>query len=66
MSRIRRADVGDNRRMEITCVTVDCRDPRAVASFWNDALGWGGVYRNVVLRDVEGNEFCLGAGELPA
>jgi hypothetical protein len=29
----------------------------------------GGVYlefvRNVVLRDVEGNEFCLGAGELP-
>jgi hypothetical protein len=23
------------------------------------------VYRNVVLRDVEGNEFCLGAGELP-
>ena len=126
--------------MEITCVTVDCRDPRAVASFWNDALGWGGVaasddnsgamcgpregglflefirvpenktvknrvhlgcsagpldrldaeiarlealgaslaweedfppavasvYRNVVLRDVEGNEFCLGAGELPA
>ena len=126
--------------MEITCVTVDCRDPRAVASFWNDALGWGGVaagddnsgascrprdgcmflefirvpenktvknrvhlgcsagplerldaeiarlealgaslaweedfppavagvYRNVVLRDVEGNEFCLGAGDFPA
>jgi hypothetical protein len=24
------------------------------------------VYRNVVLRDVEGNEFCLGAGELPS
>jgi hypothetical protein len=23
-------------------------------------------YRNVVLRDVEGNEFCLGGGELPA
>jgi hypothetical protein len=22
-------------------------------------------YRNVVLRDVEGNEFCLGAGSLP-
>jgi hypothetical protein len=22
------------------------------------------VYRNVVLRDVEGNEFCLGAGEM--
>jgi Glyoxalase-like domain len=24
------------------------------------------VYRNVVLRDVEGNEFCLGAGQLPS
>ena len=117
-------------------MTIDCADPAAVASFWNEALGWGGVsvaddaggtitgppgggmylefvrvpeskvvknrvhlgcavarkedlddeierlvaigaeiaweeqfpkqiaarYRNVVLRDVEGNEFCLGAG----
>jgi ribosomal protein S18 acetylase RimI-like enzyme len=24
------------------------------------------VYRNVVLRDVEGNEFCLGAGRMPS
>jgi hypothetical protein len=23
-------------------------------------------YRNVILRDVEGNEFCLGGGSLPA
>lgn len=23
------------------------------------------TYRNVVLRDVEGNEFCLGAGTVP-
>jgi hypothetical protein len=22
-------------------------------------------YRNVILRDVEGNEFCLSGGELP-
>jgi hypothetical protein len=125
-------------RMEITCVTVDCADPAAVARFWNDALGWGGVaadpagtgalcgppsggiylefvrvpegktiknrvhlgchagsleeldaelerlqslgatiaweeefpaeiastYRNVILRDVEGNEFCLSGGVL--
>jgi len=125
--------------MDITCVTVDCADPKAVATFWNEALRWGGVaaspdgsgavcgppggdlylefirvpegkttknrvhlgcgagrideldgeiarlealcatvaweeefppsvaavYRNVVLRDVEGNEFCLGAGTLP-
>jgi hypothetical protein len=121
--------------VDITCVTIDCADPQAVATFWNEALGWGGVsvaddaggaitgppgggmylefvrvpeskvvknrvhlgcavariedldaeiarlvaigaeiaweeqfpdevtarYRNVVLRDVEGNEFCLGA-----
>ncbi len=123
--------------MNITCVTVDCTNPAAVAHFWNEALRWGGVairedgssavcgppsggtylefvrvpecktiknrlhlgccagslgsldieierlralgatvaweeefppevatrYRNVVLRDVEGNEFCLGAGD---
>ena len=121
-------------------MTLDCADPAATASFWNDALGWGGVavaddgagalcgppeggvylefvrvpepktvknrvhlgcsagaledldseierlqglgatlaweeafasdvagvYRNVVLRDVEGNEFCLSGGALPA
>jgi hypothetical protein len=123
--------------MEITCVTVDCAQPPAVASFWNEAFGWGGVaaaddgsgaicgprsggwylefvrvpeektaknrvhlgctagalaelddeiarlcrlgatvaweeefpskiaatYRNVVLRDPEGNEFCLSGGD---
>ena len=125
--------------MEITCVTVDCHDPGAVARFWNEALHWGGVaiaadhggaicgppeggiflefirvpegkvvknrlhlgcgvaelgqldaeidrllalgatiaweeefppevaahYRNLVLRDPESNEFCLGAGSPP-
>jgi hypothetical protein len=125
--------------MEISCTTFDCTDPGAVATFWNAALGWGGVavqsdgsgaicgpqsggpylefirvpegkvaknrvhlgcsseslealdaelwrlqglgatiaweeefpaevaavYRNVVLRDVEGNEFCLSGGSLP-
>ena len=123
--------------MELTCVTVDCLDPAALATFWNEALGWGGVavagdgsgavcgppgggaylefvrvpegkvvknrlhlgcsagslealepelarllalgamvaweesfppevaerYRNLVLRDPEGNEFCLGGGQ---
>ncbi len=29
--------------MEITCVTIDCRDPATVAAFWNEALRWGGV-----------------------
>ena len=124
--------------MHITCVTVDCHHPAAVAHFWNQALRWSGVtasesgngatcrppsggaylefirvpeekrgknrlhlgcavdtldeldgeiarlqalgatiaweeefppeiatrYRNVILRDSEGNEFCLGAGSL--
>jgi hypothetical protein len=30
---------------QIVCVTVDCTNPGALASFWNDALGWGGVAR---------------------
>jgi len=125
--------------MKVTCVTIDCHDPRRVAEFWNEALRYGGVavsddghgavcgpreggaylefikvpelktaknrlhfgcgadsleeldveverlfalgatvaweedfppeiaahYRNIILRDVEGNEFCLGAGEMP-
>jgi catechol 2,3-dioxygenase-like lactoylglutathione lyase family enzyme len=125
--------------MQITCVTIDGADVTKLATFWNAALGWGGVavstdeggalcgpvsggtylefvrvpepkavknrvhlgcradsldvldhelerllalgatvaweevfppevaahYRNVVLRDPEGNEFCLGAGDPP-
>jgi hypothetical protein len=125
--------------MDYVCVTMDCTNPVAVASFWNEAMHWGGVnvmedgaiatcgpatggpylecvrvpepktlknrvhlgcsvpdltaldaeiarletlgahvaweeefppeiaasYRNVVLRDVEGNEFCLGASAKP-
>jgi hypothetical protein len=123
--------------VELTCVTVDCADPLRVATFWNEALRWGGVaaspdgavcgppgggtylefirvpddkvvknrlhlgctagsldqldaeverlralgasvaweeefpppvasrYRNLVLRDPEGNEFCLSGGALP-
>lgn len=120
-------------------MTIDCHDPGTVATFWNEALRWGGaavapddsgaicgppgggaylefirvpddkvvknrvhlgctagalddlpaeldrltllgatlaweeafppevaaVYRNLVLRDPEGNEFCLGAGSFP-
>jgi hypothetical protein len=126
--------------VDITCVTVDCAEPERVATFWNEALRWGGVaaapdgsgatcgpptggwylefirvpedkvvknrvhlgctagtleeldaelsrlqelgatiaweeefppairgqYRNVILRDVEGNEFCLGGGTFPS
>jgi predicted enzyme related to lactoylglutathione lyase len=109
--------------VRVTCVTVDCADPKRLATFWSQALGWeargdsvypaDGIgpsmefvpvpedksgknrmhigfetddldaeiarlvalgasvaweedfpeawrYRNVVLRDPEGNEFCLG------
>jgi hypothetical protein len=126
--------------VHITCVTIDCSDPAAVATFWNEALRWGGIavdpeghgaicgppgggtylefirvpegksvknrlhlgcsagtldeleaelarlqalgatvaweeefppdtaasYRNIVLRDVEGNEFCLSGGDFPS
>jgi len=113
----------------VTCVTIDCREPRRVAEFWAEVLGWrvahvtdggatveapnrdqpylefivvpepktlknrvhlglstaeideqierlvamgaeiaweeefppGWEYRNVILRDPEGNEFCLGS-----
>jgi predicted enzyme related to lactoylglutathione lyase len=113
----------------VTCITIDCREPRVVAEFWAEVLGWrvahvtdeGAVveapdkvqpylefiavpepktlknrvhlglsttelddqierlsamgahvaweeefppewpYRNVILRDPEGNEFCLGS-----
>ena len=24
-------------------MTIDCHDPAKVATFWNEALGWGGV-----------------------
>jgi len=125
--------------MRITCITIDCHDPLAVARFWNEALRWGWVggteggegavcgpsdggmylefvrvperkeiknrmhlgcgvasleeleteidrlldlgatiaweeefpsdiaaeYRNLVLRDIEGNEFCVGAASMP-
>ncbi len=64
--------------VDISCVTLDCADPVRVAEFWNAALGSGGVavapdgvpppvaarYRNVILRDPEGNEFCLSGGSL--
>jgi predicted enzyme related to lactoylglutathione lyase len=129
----------DDVAMDPVCITIDCSDPAAVATFWNEALRWSGVevtdggaiaicgpadgglylefvrvpepkttknrlhlgcsaptldqldaeiarlealgasvaweeefppeiaatYRNVILRDVEGNEFCLGAGTPP-
>jgi hypothetical protein len=136
---VNRAARGDDVAMQLLCVTVDCADPARVATFWNEALRWGGVavaddgggaicgppaggaylefirvpegkvvknrlhlggsagslgaldeeiarlrvlgatvaweeefepaiaavYRNVVLRDVEGNEFCLSGGAFP-
>jgi hypothetical protein len=32
---------------------------------WEEDFPVGSGYRNVILRDVEGNEFCLGAGDFP-
>jgi hypothetical protein len=33
---------------------------------WEEDFPEGSGYRNVILRDVEGNEFCLGGGTFPA
>jgi hypothetical protein len=41
--------------IEVVCVTVDCVNPRAIASFWNEALGWGGV----AAEDAEGAEGAI-------
>lgn len=39
-----RADAADGRLPEtslgIQCIVVDCHDPRTVAEFWQQALGW--------------------------
>lgn len=32
--------------MNITCLTIDCTEPIALANFWNEALVWGGVIVN--------------------
>jgi hypothetical protein len=32
---------------------------------WEEEFPADAGYRNVILRDVEGNEFCLGAGTFP-
>ena len=34
---------------------VDSPDPRALADWWAEALGW----RWTVLADPDGNEFCV-------
>ena len=41
----------------ILTIVVDCRDARAVAQFWSDALD--NPDRWAVLTDLEGNQFCV-------
>ena len=38
--------------VDLACVPVDCADPRRVARFWNEALGWDGV------AEGEGGAIC--------
>jgi hypothetical protein len=40
-----------------TQVTFDCADPNAQAAFW--AGVFHGAVEDHVMRDPEGNEFCL-------
>ena len=39
-------------------VTIDCAEPGRLARFWAEVLGYE-LRRPVVLRDPEGNEFCV-------
>ena len=63
---------GNSAHMDVTCVTVDCHEIERLFGL-GATLAWeeefppeiAAQYRDVVLRDVEGNEFCLGAGEMP-
>ncbi len=47
-------------------VTIDCGDPERQAAFWSAVFGTRVQWRGgdpVVMRDPEGNEFCLVAGD---
>lgn len=44
--------------MDITCVTIDCREPGKVATFWNEAIGGDGV----VVASDGGSAVCGGGG----
>ena len=48
------------RGMEITCVTIDCREPGRVAAFWNEALG--GDRGGVTVASDGGGAVCRPAG----
>jgi glyoxalase superfamily protein len=52
----------------ISELVIKCRDPRRLAAFWCEVLGFGARPADVgqtraepwhVLADPEGNEFCL-------
>jgi hypothetical protein len=47
--------------VDLTCVTVDC-----ATLAWEESFppAVAARYRNIVLRDPGGNEFCVGGGRL--
>lgn len=51
-------------------VTVDCRDPFALADWWRDRLGWRDVYRtteraHAIIEAVDGSGWKLCFVEVP-
>jgi predicted enzyme related to lactoylglutathione lyase len=43
----------------VNCLSVDCRDPRAVARFWSQALDWP------ILEDDDDDEVMVAPGREP-
>jgi predicted enzyme related to lactoylglutathione lyase len=37
----------DSQNLRIQCLTIDCKNPRALAEFWAKVLGWKVTHENV-------------------
>ncbi len=37
----------DSQNLRIQCLTIDCKNPRALAEFWAKVLGWEVTHENV-------------------
>lgn len=47
--------------LRIQCVTIDCHDPKTIAQFWSELLGWRITYEEndeFVIEPAEGSAEC--------
>jgi hypothetical protein len=47
--------------LRIQCLTIDCHDPKSLATFWAEVLGWRVTYEEgdeVVIEPPEGSAEC--------